>query len=79
MQVVILAFNIGSSKGFVNGPGISLLNFARFISKYLPEIQLSIYTHLESFSKIPGVKIKTIKHTTDLTNDIKSCSVFHNC
>jgi glycosyltransferase involved in cell wall biosynthesis len=32
---------------------------------------------LESFSEIPGVKIKTIKHTTDLTNDIKSCSVFH--
>jgi glycosyltransferase involved in cell wall biosynthesis len=78
MKIVILAFNIGISKnGFVNGPGMSLYNFAKFISKYLPKIKLSIYTHIESSSEIPGVEIKTTRYATDLLNDIKSCKAFH--
>jgi glycosyltransferase involved in cell wall biosynthesis len=77
MKVVILAFNIGMSKRLINGPGMDLLNFAKFVSKYLPNIRLCIYTRLESFSDIPNVKIKTIKHATSLMNDIKECKVFH--
>jgi len=77
MKVVILAFNIGISNGIVNGPGMDLLNFAKFVSKYLPKVQLSIYTHLESFSDIPNVQLKTTRHATDLLNDIRECKAFH--
>jgi glycosyltransferase involved in cell wall biosynthesis len=56
---------------------MSLYNFAKFASEYLPEIQLSIYTHMESSSIIPGIKIKTTKQTTDLLDDIKHCNAFH--
>jgi len=77
MKIVILAFNFGISKGFVNGPGMSLYNFAKFISKHSPEVQLCIYTQFESFSSIPGVEVKTTRYATDLLNDIRSCKVFH--
>ena len=78
MKIVILAFNFGISKGFVNGPGMSLYNFAKFISKHFPKVELCIYTHLESFSNIPGVEIKTVRYATDLMNDIRACRVFHH-
>lgn len=77
MKIVILAFNIGISKGIVNGPGMDLLNLAKFVSKHLPKVQLSIYTHLESFSDIPKVEIKTVRYAADLLNDIRECDVFH--
>jgi hypothetical protein len=77
MKLVILAFNVGISKGFVNGPGMSLLNFVKFLSKYEPDIRLSIYTHLESISDIPNVDIKTTRYSTDLLNDIRECFAFH--
>ncbi|MAG40253.1 hypothetical protein CMI41_04780 [Candidatus Pacearchaeota archaeon] len=77
MKVVILAFNIGISKGLVNGPGMSLYNFAKFVSKYLPKMQLSIYTYMESSSVIPGIEIKTTKQIIDLLDDIKHCNAFH--
>ena len=77
MRIVILAFNFGISKGLVNGPGMSLYNFAKFVSKYLPKIQLCIYTHLESHSKVPGVEVKTLRYAGDLLYDIRSCNAFH--
>lgn len=77
MKVVILAFNVGISKGLVNGPGMDLFNFAKFVSKHLPEVKLSIYTHLESLSNIPNVQIRTTKYATNLLNDIKDCKAFH--
>jgi len=77
MKIVILAFNVGLSKGLVNGPGMDLFNLAKFVSKHLPKVQLSIYTHLESNSYIPGVEIKTARYATDLLNDIRKCDVFH--
>jgi len=77
MKIVILAFNIGISKGFVNGPGISLYNFAKFISENYPNLQLFIYTQIESQSKIPGVTIRTTRQSADLREDIADSKVFH--
>jgi len=78
MKIVVLAFNVGVSKNnFTNGPGMSLYNFATFVSRYLPEVDLSIYTQLETTSSVPGVKIRLARYATDLVNDIKQCSTFH--
>jgi hypothetical protein len=77
VRIVILAFNFGISKGLVNGPGMSLYNFAKFVSKHLPKVQLCIYTNLESYSSIPGVEVKTVRYAGDLIEDIRSCKIFH--
>jgi len=77
MKITILAFNIGISKGFVNGPGISLYNLAKFISENYPNLQLCIYTQIESQSKIPGVTIRTTRQASELLRDITEGKIFH--
>jgi len=77
MKIIILGFNVGISKGFVNGPGMSLLNFAKFISKYSKDIDLIVYTHMKSSSKIPGVRIEHIGDMSSLKRDIKTCFALH--
>lgn len=77
MKIVVLAFNIGISKGLVNGPGVSLWNFLKFASKYMQDIEFCVYTRMQTSTTIPRVRMMTVNHATDLVADIKSCDLLH--
>ena len=77
MKIVFLAFNIGISRGLTNGPGMCLYNFAKFMSKHMPEVDLSIYTRLKSTSFLSNVKIQNISNLKQLKRDISECSILH--
>lgn len=81
MKLVFLAFNIGESKGhpvpFVNGPGMSLLNFVKFIKQYNSKIKICVYTQLKTFKPIKGIVTGTLKQKGAAQSDIADADVVH--
>ena len=81
MKLVLLAFNIGESKcrpvPFTNGPGMSLLNFVKFIKKYNSKIEICVYTQLETLRPIKGVVIGTLKQKSAVQSDIAAADAVH--
>ena len=76
MKVCIIAFNLGNSNGFVNGPGMSLLNFVKFLKKH-KNCNISIYTQLRSSEKMDNVSINKINLSNDLKSEILSSDIIH--
>tara|TARA_B100000131_G_C18117411_1_gene611736 strand:- start:2008 stop:2961 length:954 start_codon:yes stop_codon:yes gene_type:complete len=76
MKVCIIGFNIGRSKGFVNGPGTSLFNFVKFLNRY-QKCNVSVYTQLPSLEALSGVPIRTIYDTNSIKKDILESDIVH--
>ena len=75
MKITIFAFNMGVTRLFTNGPGISLYNFAKSIGK---RFEVDIFTTLKVERKIDGFNYYSIKDSSQLKKSIKSSEYAHH-
>jgi len=76
MEITILAFNYGYAGRFVNGPGMCLVNFVKFLNKIYPEIKVNIFTILKPTGDkwAPALSISNSKA---LSRAILSSDILH--
>mgnify|MGYP003646796451 CR=1 FL=1 len=74
MRITILAFNLGPTRSFTNGPGMSLYNLCKAISK---TVKINIFLSLKAEIKIPNCNIFSINDSSSLKKSIAESSVIH--
>jgi hypothetical protein len=75
MKITIFAFNMGVTRLFTNGPGISLYNFAKSIGK---RFEVDIFTTLKVERKIDGFNYYSIGDIPRLKRSIKESNYVHH-
>ena len=75
MRLTIIAFNIGSTKLFTNGPGISLLNF---INSIKDNFDITIFVQMRPEVVIDGVNILKISNKSALNRAISDSKCLHH-
>ena len=78
MKIVIAAFNVGLSGSFSNGPGNTLMNLLNFMARFKSDVQITLYTSMNTTSKIEGIdNVRSISDVASLSSDIMSCDILH--
>lgn len=75
MRLTITAFNIGSTRSFTNGPGISLINFVNSIKS---EFDITVFVKMRPEVDIDGVNIFKISNKSALKKAISKSDCLHH-
>ncbi len=76
MKIAILTFNYGYAGKVVNGPGMCLANFVKFLNQVIPSIEVEVFTQLTPIKPIPNVH--SISNNKLLSKTIKYVDLVHH-
>jgi glycosyltransferase involved in cell wall biosynthesis len=75
MKITIIGFNLGPTKAFTNGPGMSLYNFVSSIRNHS---LVEVFTALPVEKEIDGVRFFSIKDVKRLRLSVREADVVHH-
>jgi len=75
MKITIFAFNVGATRRFTNGPGMSLYNFIKAMDK---RFQIDIFTTLKVEQKLDGINYYSIVDIARLKRSIEGSDYAHH-
>jgi len=75
MKITFIGFNLGPTRAFTNGPGMSFYNFLTAIQE---DVEIDVFTVLPVEEKIGGINFFSINDTAQLAGSIGSSEVLHH-
>ena len=75
MKITILAFNLGPTKNFTNGPGMSLYVFCKALAKHS---KIDLFTDMNIEVGLDGLTKYSSKDTRAFKRSIKSSEIVHH-
>ena len=78
MKITIIAFNVGLAGRYVNGPGMSLYNFLKYIKRDLPECYVEVYSERPYKTFDRSIKVRPLSDRASLNKSIHNSNILHH-